>query len=77
MTHDYKCTRTTALFAPLNILGGTVIGRCMRRHRHQEFIHFLNVVERVVPAGKIIRDVVHTAPHKQPNFRRWLEIIRD
>ena len=41
MTHDYKRNGTTTLFAALNILGGTVIGRCMRRHRHQEFIQFL------------------------------------
>ena len=78
MTHDYECTRRTALFAALNLLDGTVIGRCMRRHRHQEFIHFLNAVERADPAGKVIRDVVHAyAAHKQPNFRRRLEIIRD
>ena len=74
MTHDYKCTRTTALFAALNILDGTVIGRCMRRHRHQEFIRFLNAVERAVPAGKVIHDIVDTyAAHKQPKVRRWLE----
>ena len=42
MTHDYKRNGTTTLFAALNILDGTVIGGCMRRHRHQEFIRFLN-----------------------------------
>ena len=45
MTHDYKRHGTTTLFAALNVLDGTVIGRCMQRHRHQEFIRFLNAVE--------------------------------
>jgi hypothetical protein len=38
MTHDYKRSGTTTLFAALNVLDGTVLGRCMQRHRHQEFI---------------------------------------
>jgi hypothetical protein len=42
MTHDYKRHGTTTLFAALNVLDGTVIGQCMARHRHQEFIRFLN-----------------------------------
>src|SRR3981189_746156 len=49
MTHDYKRNGTTTLFAALDILEGKVIGRCMQRHRHQEFIRFLNAVERQVP----------------------------
>jgi hypothetical protein len=49
MTHDYKRNGTTTLFAALNVLDGTVIGRNMQRHRHQEFIRFLNAVEREVP----------------------------
>jgi hypothetical protein len=44
MTHDYKRHGTTTLFAALNVLDGTVIGRNMQRHRHQEFIRFLNAV---------------------------------
>jgi transposase len=56
MTHDYKRNGTTTLFAALNVLDGTLVGRCMKRHRHQEFIKFLNAVERKVPAGKTIRD---------------------
>ena len=52
MTHDYKRHGTTTLFAALNVLDGTVIGRNMQRHRHQEFIRFLNTIEREVPAGK-------------------------
>jgi hypothetical protein len=54
MTRDYQRNGTTTLFAALNILDGTVIERCMPKHRHQEFIRFLNAVERAVPAGKLI-----------------------
>ena len=62
MTHDYKRHGTTTLFAALNVLEGTVIGRCMQRHRHEEFIRFLNAVERVVPAGRISRLSSTTMP---------------
>jgi transposase len=58
MTHDYKRHGTTTLFAALNVLDGKVIGRCMQQHRHEEFIRFLNDVERAVPAGKLIEAVV-------------------
>ena len=51
MTHDYKRHGTTTLFAALSVLDGTVIGRCMQRHRHLEFIRFLNAVERQVAAN--------------------------
>ncbi len=51
MTHDYKRHGTTTLFAALNVLDGTVIGQCMARHRHQEFIRFLNRINRETPAG--------------------------
>ena len=67
MTHDYKRHGTTTLFAALNVLEGTVIGRCMQRHRHEEFIRFLNAVEREVPSGKLIDAVVDNyATHKHP-----------
>ena len=73
MTHDYKQHGTTTLFAALNILDGTVIGRCMQRHRNQEFIRFLNQVEAAVPAGKIIHVVLDNyAAHKHPRVRAWL-----
>ena len=52
MTHDYKRNGTTTLFAALNVLDGTVIGRNMQRHRHQEFIRFLNLIEAQVPSWK-------------------------
>ena len=74
MTHDYERHGTTTLFAAMNVLDGTVIGRAMQRHRHQEFIRFLNVIEKQVPAGKTIHAIVDNyAAHKHPNVRRWLE----
>jgi hypothetical protein len=62
MTHDYKRHGTTTLFAALNILDGTVIGRNMQRHRHQEFIRFLNTIEAQVPGGRVIHAVVERLP---------------
>src|SRR5215204_4481703 len=73
MTHDYKRHGTTTLFAALNVLDGTVIGRCMQRHRHQEFIRFLNTVEAQVPLQKSIHAIVDNyATHKHPKVRKWL-----
>ncbi len=73
MTHDYVRHGTTTLFAALNVLDGTVIGRCMQRHRHEEFIRFLNAVERKVAAGKLVHAVVDNyATHKHPKVKAWL-----
>ena len=73
MTHDYKRHGTTTLFAALNVLDGTVIGRNMQRHRHQEFIRFLNAIEAQVPAGKLVHVVLDNyAAHKHPKVRQWL-----
>jgi transposase len=73
MTHDYKRNGTTTLFAALNVLDGTVLGRCMQRHRHQEFLRFLNDLERQVPAGKLVHVILDNyATHKHVNVRRWL-----
>src|SRR5437667_4250457 len=73
MTHDYKRHGTTTLFAALSVLDGTVIGRCMQRHRHIEFIRFLNTVERQVSAGKLIHVVLDNyATHKHPKVLAWL-----
>jgi transposase len=73
MTHDYKRHGTTTLFAAMNVLDGTVIGRNMQRHRHQEFIRFLNAVEREVPAGKTVHAILDNyAAHKHPEVRKWL-----
>jgi transposase len=73
MTHDYQRHGTTTLFAALNVLDGTVLGRCMQRHRHQEFIRFLNAVEAAVPAGKHVHPIKDNYPaHKHPKVRAWL-----
>jgi transposase len=74
MTHDYKRHGTTTLFAALNVLDGTVIGRNMQRHRHQEFIRFLNAVNNQVPAGKAVHVILDNyAAHKHPSVWRWLD----
>jgi len=73
MTHDYKRHGTTTLFAALDVLEGKVIGRCMQRHRHQEFIRFLNAIAAQVPAGKIVHVILDNyAAHKHPKLRQWL-----
>jgi transposase len=73
MTHDYKRHGTTTLFAALNVLDGTIIGRNMQRHRHQEFIRFLNTIEAEVPAGKVIHVILDNyAAHKHPKVQGWL-----
>ncbi len=73
MTHDYKRNGTTTLFAALDIFHGTVIGRCMKQHRHQEFIRLLSAVERGVPAGKVIHAILDNyATHKRPAVMKWL-----
>ena len=73
MTHDYKRHGTTTLFAALNVLDGTVIGKNMARHRHQEFIRFLNALEREIPQDKAVHAIIDNyAAHKTPQVRRWL-----
>ena len=74
MTHDYKRNGTTTLFAALNVLDGTVIGQCMDRHRHQEFIRFLGKVDRNTPVDLDLHLIVDNyATHKHPNVVEWLE----
>ena len=74
MTHDYKRHGTTTLFAALDVLEGKVIGRCMQRHRHQEFIRFLNAIEAQVPARKFVHVILDNyAAHKHPKVCQWLD----
>ena len=74
MTHDYKRNGTTTLFAALDVLEGKVFGRCMQRHRHQEFIRFLNTIEAAIPIGKIVHVVLDNyGSHKHPKVRAWLD----
>ena len=73
MTHDYKRNGTTTLFAALDVLTGTVIGQCLPRHRHEEFLKFLRKIEREVPAGLQVHLICDNyATHKHPAVRAWL-----
>lgn len=73
MTHDYKRNGTTTLFAALNVLTGKVIGKCLPRHRHIEFLKFLRIIDREVPNGLQIHLVLDNyATHKHPNVKAWL-----
>jgi transposase len=73
-THDYIRHGTTTLFAALSMLDGTVIGECMPRHRHQEFIKFLNTLDGEVAEGKELHLIVDNyATHKHPKVRAWLK----
>jgi len=73
MTHDYKRNGTTTLFAALDVLTGTVIGACLPRHRHEEFLKFLRTIEREVPAGLQVHLICDNyATHKHPAVRAWL-----
>lgn len=73
MTHDYKRHGTTTLFAALNILDGSVIGQCQKRHRHTEWLGFLRQIDRETPKGKDLHLICDNyATHKHPNVEAWL-----
>ena len=74
MTHDYKRHGTTTLFAALDVLTGRVIGECLPRHRHQEFLKFLRRIDREVPEGLAVHMILDNyATHKHPEVKAWLE----
>ncbi len=74
MTHDYKRNGTTTLFAALDVLTGKVIGECLPRHRHTEFLKFLRKIEREVPKGLQVHLICDNyATHKHPNVKAWLD----
>jgi transposase len=73
MTHDYKRNGTTTLFAALELAEGRLIGTCMQRHRHQEWLNFLKLIDTQTPPAlelHLIADNYHT--HKHPKVQRWL-----
>ena len=73
MTHDYKRNGTTTLFAALDVLTGTVIGQCLPRHRHDEFLTFLKTIDAAVPADLQIHLILDNyATHKHTDVRAWL-----
>jgi transposase len=72
MTHDYIRHGTTSLFAALDIATGQVIGAHHRKHRHQEFIKFLNTIDKQVPADLEVHVVCDNyATHKTPAVKNW------
>lgn len=73
-THDYMRHGTTTLFAALNMIDGTVIGDCMPRHRHQEFIRFLQLINTKTPLVLDLHLIVDNyGTHKHPSVQRWLK----
>ena len=73
VTHDYKRNGTTTLFAALNTLDGKVIGQCLPRHRHQEFLRFLRTVNRQTPKGLDLHIILDNyATHNHPAVKEWL-----
>jgi transposase len=74
MTHDYKRNGTTTLFAALELAEGRLIGSCMQRHRHQEWIKFLRQIDRETPAGLNLHLIIDNyATHKHPKVKAWLK----
>jgi putative transposase len=72
VTHDYYRHGTTTLFAALNVLDGSVVSQCKPRHRHQEFISFLNHIEQQVPADLTVHLIADNyATHKHPKVKAW------
>jgi len=72
MTHDYKRNGTATLFAAMNTLDGTVISMCDDRHRHQEWLKFLRVIDDVTPSGREIHLIADNyATHKHPKVQKW------
>jgi transposase len=74
MTHDYKRNGTTTLFAALEMAEGSIIATCMNRHRHQEWIKFLNLIDRQTPAELDLHLIVDNySTHKHPKVKTWLK----
>lgn len=74
MTHDYKRHGTTTLFAALDVATGKVIGQCMHRHRHQEFLRFLRTIDAQTPKSLDLHVVVDNyATHKHAKVKTWLK----
>jgi len=73
MTHDYKRNGTTTLFAALSMLDGSVVGQCLPRHRHQEFLKFLRHLDREFPGERELHLIVDNyRTHKHANVDAWL-----
>jgi transposase len=74
MTHDYVRHGTTTLFAALNVADGTLIGQCQDRHRHQEWLKFLQLIDAQTPTGRDLHLILDNyATHKHPRVKKWLQ----
>ena len=74
MTHDYKRNGTTTLFAAIEVAAGQLIGTCMPRHRHQEWIKFLKLIDERTPGDLDLHLIVDNyATHKHPKVKSWLK----
>lgn len=74
MTHDYKRHGTSTLFAALNVLTGEVIGQCMKKHRHQEFLSFLKTIDKQTPKDLDLHIIVDNyATHKHQKVKTWIK----
>ena len=72
-THDYKRHGTTTLFAALSLADGKVIGTCQKRHRHQEWLKFLRLIDEQTPPQQELHLIVdNSSTHKQAKVQRWL-----
>jgi transposase len=73
MTHDYVRHGTTTLFAALNVAEGSLISTCLPRHRHQEWLRFLRLIDQQIPQDKALHLIADNyATHKHPAVQRWL-----
>ncbi len=73
MTHDYKRNGTTCLFAALNMLDGTIIGTCYPRHRHEEFLKFIQTIDRSTPPRRDLHLILDNyGTHTHPIIKDWL-----
>ena len=73
MTHDYKRNGTATLFAALNTMDGTVISMCDDRHRHQEWLRFIKVIDNLTPPDRTLHIILDNyATHKHPKVQKWL-----
>src|SRR5258705_121528 len=74
MTHDYKRNGTTSLFAALEVAQGKVIGQCYARHRHQEFLKFLQRLDAEFPPELKLHVIMDNyGTHKHPRTVAWLK----
>jgi transposase len=74
MTHDYKRNGTTTLFAALDTATGEIYGLCQQRHRHQEWLRFLRMIDQTIPAEKQIYLICDNySTHKHPRVQRWID----